>query len=196
MFGRTKEKENQSSRASLELLYNISRELAAALDLRTVLQRVLFLSMKYVGAISGSVIVLDANGQPVESAIITGAQVHDHTTQQLRITFERGLAGWVIRHRQAVLIPDTSRDERWVRRPDDAEERTGAKSAVSAPILAREELVGVITMVHSRPGFFTQDHLALVQSIADQAGMSSTPGCTMKASATPGSCRPWQTPPP
>jgi PAS domain S-box-containing protein len=172
MFGRAKEKENQSSRASLELLYNISRELAAALDLRTVLQRVLFLSMKYVGAISGSVIVLDASGQPVESAIITGAQVHDHTTQQLRITFERGLAGWVIRQQQAVLIPDTSRDERWVRRPDDAEDRTGAKSAVSAPILAREELVGVITMVHSRPGFFTQDHLALVQSIADQAGMS------------------------
>ncbi len=172
MFGRAKEKENQSSRASLELLYNISRELAAALDLRTVLQRVLFLSMKYVGAISGSVIVLDASGQPVESAIITGAQVHDHTTQQLRITFERGLAGWVIRNRQAVLIPDTSRDERWVRRPDDAEDRTGAKSAVSAPILAREELVGVITMVHSRPGFFTHDHLALVQSIADQAGMS------------------------
>lgn len=172
MFGRSKDKEKQSSRASLELLYNISRELAAALDLRTVLQRVLFLSMKYVGAISGSVIVLDAAGQPVESAIITGAQVHDHTTQQLRVTFERGLAGWVIRNRQAVLIPDTSRDERWVRLPDDEKDRTGPKSAVSAPILAREELVGVITLVHSHPGFFSQDHLALMNSIADQASMS------------------------
>ncbi len=164
--------ENQSTRASLELLYNISRELAAALDMRTVLQRVLFLSMKSVGAISGSILVLDDNEQPVESAIITGARVHDQTTQQLRATFERGLAGWVIRNRLAVLVPDTSRDERWLRRPDDAEERTGAKSAVSAPILARDQMVGVMTLVHPKPGQFTEDHLALVQSIADQAGIA------------------------
>ncbi len=166
------ETENLTTRDSLELLYNISRELAAALDLRTVLERVLFLSMKNVGAISGSIIVLDDNGQPVESAIITGTQVHDHTTQQLRVTIERGLAGWVIRQRKAVLVPDTSQDERWLRRPDDAEDRTGPKSAVSAPILTREQLVGVVTLAHPTPGFFKQDHLDLVQAIADQAGIA------------------------
>jgi len=166
-------KENQTiTRASLELLYNVSRELAAALDLRTVLQRVLFLSMKSIGAISGSIIVLDDNGQPIESAIITGEKIHDHTTQQLRVTFERGLAGWVIRNREAALIPDTSRDERWLRRPDDAADRTGPKSAVSAPILARDSLVGVLTLVHPTPGLFTPDHLDLAQAIADQAGVA------------------------
>ena len=39
-------------RASLELLYEVGREVAADLDLRTVLHRVLFLSMKNVGAIA------------------------------------------------------------------------------------------------------------------------------------------------
>ncbi len=167
-----KEKENQNTRASLELLYNVSRELAAALDLRTVLQRVLFLSMRSVDSISGSILVMDENEQPIESAIITGARVHDQTTQQLRATFERGLAGWVIRNRQAVLVPDTSQDERWLRRPDDAEDRTGAKSAVSAPIFARDQLVGVMTLVHPNPGQFNDDHMALIQSIADQAGIA------------------------
>ncbi len=33
--------ENHTTRASLELMYNISRELASALDLQTVLNRVL-----------------------------------------------------------------------------------------------------------------------------------------------------------
>jgi PAS domain S-box-containing protein len=167
-----KSAETQSTRASLELLYEVSREIAAALDLRTVLQRVLFLSMKNVSAISGSMIVLDAAGQPVESAIITGEQVHGDTTRQLRVTFERGLAGWVIRQREAVLVPDTSKDERWVRRPDDAADRTGPKSAVSAPILARDQLVGVVTLVHPKPGFFTAEHLLLVKAIADQAGVA------------------------
>lgn len=164
--------ENKITRASLELMYNISRELASALDLRTVLNRVLFLSMKNVGASSGSIIVMDSNGQPIESALAIGEHIQEQTTQQLRVTFERGLAGWVFRHNQAVLIPDTSRDERWLRRPDDEIERTGPKSAVSAPIASRDQLIGVMTLVHSKTGTFTQDHLALVQAIADQAGIA------------------------
>lgn len=166
------EKENGTARASLELLYHISRELAAPLNLRVVLQRVLNLSMENVGAISGSIIVLDDNDQPIDSAFQIRGQTREDTTPQLRVTFERGLAGWVARNRQAVLVPDTSLDERWLRMPDDARGRTGPKSAVSAPILTREQLVGVLTLVHPKPGFFTEDHLALVQAIADQAGVA------------------------
>jgi two-component system, NtrC family, sensor histidine kinase KinB len=162
----------QTARSSLELLFEIGREVASALDLRTVIHRVLFLSMKNVGAISGSIIVLDDNLQPTEAAFLMHGQVHDNTVLQLKMTYEHGLAGWVARHRQAVLIPDTSQDERWFRRPDDASDRTGPKSAVSVPILAREKLVGVITLVHPQPGFFTTDHLELGGAIADQAGFA------------------------
>jgi GAF domain-containing protein len=165
-------KRTEEVRASLELLYEIGREVAAALDLRTVLNRLLFLSMKSVGAGSGSIIVLDENNQPVESAFLMPGQNRDATALQLRVTYERGMAGWVARNRQAVLVPDTSKDVRWLRRPDDAKERTGPKSAVSAPIMARDKLVGVITLVHPRPNFFTSDHLELVRAIADQAGSS------------------------
>lgn len=165
-------KETESTRASLELLYHVSRELAAALDLRTVLQRVLFLSMRNIGAISGSLIVLDDNGQPIESAIIYGSKVFERTTQQLRATLENGLAGWVTRQRQAVLVPDTSQDERWLRRPDDAPDQTGPKSALSAPLQVRDRLVGVMTLVHPHPGSFSLDNLALVQAIADQASIA------------------------
>ena len=164
------ETRTETTRASLELLYEIGREVAAALDLRLVLHRLLFLSMKNVGAISGSIIVLDENGQPVESAFLIPGQAHDTTALQLRVTYEHGMAGWVARNQQAVLIPDTSKDDRWLRRPDDAEDRTGPKSAVSAPIMALEKLVGVITLVHPRPNFFSSDHLDLVKAIANQAG--------------------------
>lgn len=168
----TKKHEVETTRASLELLYHISRELTTALDLRTVLQRVVFLSMRTVGALSGSIIVLDDSGRPVESAIITGEQVHDHTTQRLRITLEKGLAGWVVRNRQAVLVADTSRDERWLPRQYDTEEQAGPRSAVSAPLLVHDRLVGVMTLVHLSAGFFTPEHLELVQAIADVAGIA------------------------
>ncbi len=40
------------------------------------------------------------------------------------------------------------------------------------PILARDQLVGAITLGHPTPGFFTQEHLELVQAIAGQAGIA------------------------
>jgi len=167
-----KKKENNTVRDSLELLYEVGREFASALDLGTVLNRVLFLSIKNVGATSGSIIVIDERGQPGESAFLMLGQAHDHTALQLRVTYDQGLAGWVARKQQAVLIDDTSKDKRWLRRPDDAEDKTGAKSALSLPIMTREQLVGVITLVHPQIGFFTNNHLDLVQAIADQAGIS------------------------
>jgi len=163
---------NDQARSSLELLYHISRELASALDLRTLLQRVLFLSLGSVGGERGSIIVLDDRGQPVDAAIVYGSRLHSHSTQQLRDTMDKGLAGWVMRNRKAVLLPDTSRDERWLRRPDDAVNRSGAKSAICVPLLARERLVGMLTLVHPTPGSYTDEHLALMQAIADQAGVA------------------------
>ncbi len=162
----------RSPQETLKLLYEVSREFNSALDLRTVLQRVLFLTMRNIGAHSGSIIVVDERGEPIESAIIHGRNMLGQTTQQLRITTEQGLAGWVLRNQTAALVKDTSKDPRWLQRPDDAVDRTGPKSAISVPLAAREQLVGVITLVNGTPGKFGHQHLSLVQAIADQAGVA------------------------
>jgi len=162
----------ENPKTSLDLLYRVSREIATTLDLSIVLERVLSLSLNTIGAISGSIIVLDEKENPVESAIIVQDQVIYHTTEQLRSTLEDGLAGWVVKNRDAVNIPDTSKDERWLRRPDDEESATGAKSAVALPIMSRNNLVGVITLAHPEPNHLQEDHLELVHAIADQAGIA------------------------
>jgi len=165
-------KEQDRTKALLELLYHVSREVATALDLRTVLQRVLYETMQNVGGDRCSIVVLDDAGKAVDATIVYGKQIHEHTTQQLRDTMERGLAGWVIRNRKGVLILDTSKDERWLMRPDDASDKTGVKSAICVPLLAREILVGVLTLVHPTPNAFSEEQLNLMQAIADQAGVA------------------------
>ncbi|HNF94731.1 MAG TPA: GAF domain-containing protein, partial [Anaerolineales bacterium] len=141
-------------------------------DLRTVLQRVLYACIQYVGGERGSIVVMDDLGKPVDATIVYGKQFHDHTTQQLRETVERGLAGWVVQNRKPALVPDTSKDERWLRRADDAAEKSGAKSAICVPLLARERFVGVLTLVHPVPNAFNEQHLELVQAISDQASIA------------------------
>ncbi|KAA3643004.1 MAG: GAF domain-containing protein [Chloroflexi bacterium] len=163
-------RETGGTRASLQLLYEISREFAQALDLRTVLQRVLFLSLKTVKGESGSIIVLDEDGELRDSAIIHAGNMMDRNTQQLKMALQQGLMGWVVENREATLVSDTSRDRRWLRgKYDDPD--TGARSSVSAPLLVRDRLVGIMTLSHPQSGFFTDNHLELVQTIAGQAAI-------------------------
>lgn len=164
-------KTTERTETPLDLLYEISRELAANLDLRVLLQRVLELTMKRVSAHSGSILVLDEDGQVTEGALAYDGEVHDHVGEQLAETARRGLASWVVEHKEAALVASTLEDERWVRRRQtegDAESR----SAISAPLLVGGRIVGVVTLVHPQPNQFTEDNLALLQAIADQAGIA------------------------
>lgn len=160
------------TQTSLELLLNISRELATSLDLRTVLERVLFHSTQSVGAERGSLIALSVSGQPVEAAIVVNGQLHQPTPQEVTDILGHGLAGWVAHHRKPVLIENTLLDERWLHRPDDDNRATGAKSTVCVPLLAQDQLTGVLTLVLASPGIFTVQHLQLAQTIAGLAGMA------------------------
>jgi len=161
----------ERARASLDLLYRISRELAAQLDLPQLLQHILQLTLETVGAPSGSILVLDEKGRVLEGALAYGGQVHDHTAEQLADTFERGLAGWVVEHREPALVKATAEDARWLRRPE-RESEGDSRSALSVPLMTRVRVVGVLTVVHPEPGRFNEEDLELLSAIADQAGIA------------------------
>ena len=156
---------------SLERLSSISRELAAQLNLHTLVERILQRTLEAVGAPTGSLLVLDDEGRVSEGALAFGGAIHDHTHQQLMDTYERGLAGWVVEHRQAVIIPDTRLDKRWLRR-NDSENDLESNSAVCVPLFARDRVAGVLTLGHPGVGHFDSDGLAFLRVIGDQAGIA------------------------
>jgi GAF domain-containing protein len=163
---------DELTQSSLDLLVEISRELTTTLELNLLLQRILFLSMQHVGAERATLIVLDASQQPVDAAIYYNNQLQEYTLEQLQSILDQGLAGWVMRNRQPALLSDTSQDERWLARPYEVTDHTAAKSAICVPLITSEQLVGILTIIHSRPGTFTDQHLALLQIIAGQAAIS------------------------
>ncbi|MFP3853667.1 MAG: GAF domain-containing protein, partial [Anaerolineales bacterium] len=158
------------AQSHLELLYSISRELAIQLDLRQLLQRVLQLTLEHIGGESGSILVLDEQGQVIEGALAYGGKVHDHTAEQLTYTYERGLAGWVVEHKKGVLLRNTQADDRWVDRPGNSASK--ARSAISVPLIARDRVVGVLTTSHPVANHLTEEDQALLSAIADQAGIA------------------------
>lgn len=164
--------ELQETRASLEILLNISRELASSLDLHTVLSRVLTLSTENMGAERASLVVLDEDAKPVDAAIIYDGKLMSNTVSQLQDVATDGLAGWVIRNRKPALVPNTSNDPRWLFRTSEPGVVREPKSALCVPLMAQDQLVGVLTIVHPGEDFFTPADLTLQQAIADLAGLA------------------------
>jgi len=159
-------------RTSLELLLKISRELTSSLDLQTVLERVLFHATQAIGAERGSLIALGSNGQPVEAAMVVNGQLYRPSTAEMSVILDQGLAGWVVNERKPVLVKDTLLENRWFHRPDDDQAATGSKSALCVPLLAQDQLSGVLTLVHAESNFFSEVHLSLAVAIASLAAMA------------------------
>lgn len=163
---------DHSPLTSLDLILKISRELSTTLELEAALSKVIQLSMENVGAERGSLIAVNNTLEPITAAIFADGRLVPYTLDQVRTILTYGLAGQVIKSQKPVWIKDTSKDERWLQRPDDAANKTGAKSAICIALKARDQLVGVLTIVHPKPDFFNEAQFELLQSIADLAGIT------------------------
>ena len=163
--------EDNLSNSSLEILYSVSRELAGTLELRIVLSNILTLSTNNLNSERASLVVLDSLGSPIDAAIVYHGTLIPHTVDQLRDVVNSGLAGWVVKNKKPVLIANTLQDERWLVRPNQELVDPG-RSALCVPLMAREQLVGVLTIVHREVNFFSEDQFTLQKAIADMAGIA------------------------
>jgi PAS domain S-box-containing protein len=159
-------------RSSLEILYNVSRELSATLDLHLVLEKVLEQSTANIGAERASLITLNDQQEPLDAALLVNGKLVPSTIEQMHSVLTSGLAGWVIRNRKMAAIADTDNDDRWLSQKTSEYPQSHSQSALCVPVMAHEKLVGVLTIVHSQANFFTEDDISLQQAIADIAGIA------------------------
>jgi PAS domain S-box-containing protein len=152
-----------------DLLYDVSRRLSASLDLDKVLGDILSLTIPSVGATSGSMIVLDEAGQARRHTLIREGWATPVTEEIVPQILDKGLAGWVVRHKEGAIVFDTRNDERWLALTDD---HLATRSAVAVPLLRQERVVGVLTLSHPEPNGFSEEHLDLLLSIANQAAIA------------------------
>ena len=75
---------------------------------------------------------------------------------------------WLARHKQTILIPDTNNSDRWIVPPNGS---TVAGSVVGVPILKGHTVVGVLTLVHSKPSFFKSESVALMDTLGKQIAL-------------------------
>jgi len=137
--------------------------------LKTTLQQTLEVSAELIGAEKGSLFLLDSNGVVTDSIVTRRDTTPEQRSRLIGSVLDKGLAGWVSRHRELGLIADTLDDDRWLTLPDQP---YTVRSALSVPILRGEELLGILTLLHSQPGLFTPETAELMQVTSHQIALT------------------------
>jgi signal transduction histidine kinase len=151
----------------LRMLQDITLDLVSELDRDRLLRRILRSAIQAVEGVAGSLLLLDAGGQDLVFAVVEGGGGQALAGQ--RMTRDKGVAGWVVCHREPLIVGDVNQDERFFKAIPSAVD-FAVTSLVCVPLLTRGEVIGaiqVLNKVHGAP--FDEEDLDLLTSFAAQS---------------------------
>src|SRR5258708_5954030 len=78
----------------------------------------------------------------------------------------RGLVGEAAQTKQAILVPDVTKDPRYI------EGNPETRSELAVPLIYKDKVIGVLDLEHTRRGFFTDEHRRTVTTLAAQVAIA------------------------
>ncbi len=149
---------------TLALLNDISRDLTSILNLDQLLKRVGDLLSKVIDYQMFSILLLDESKQK----LVHRFSVRFKESIQLKhdIPISRGLVGAAAETKKPVLAPDVARDPRYIKANPET------RSELCVPLIYKDQVIGVLDLEHTRRGYFTEDHLRTVSTLAAQVAIA------------------------
>jgi signal transduction histidine kinase/PAS domain-containing protein len=167
--GRKAEDELRAQKQLFENLLAVARATTERPTLQATLQATLDVASSLTGAEGASLFLISESGHVTHSLVALAHHPTDFREEAAGLVMDKGLAGWVARHRQSALVFDTAEDGRWYNLPEDP---IAVRSALCVPIFSGATLVGTLTLVHSRVGYFAAQHRDFIQAAADQMALA------------------------
>ena len=164
---------SDDDRIRLEALAAEVAETCEAESLRQnqdAMRRLLTRAVTVVPSEAAFLLLLDPAGR--ELVFRASRAVQPGMIDGLRLPADRGIAGWVARHREALRLDDVANDPRHFTAID---RRTGLvpRTMICVPMLSKETLRGVIQIINKVDGSsFSDAELRLAQMLADHAAIA------------------------
>ncbi|MFY0631911.1 MAG: PAS domain S-box protein [Flavobacteriaceae bacterium] len=151
--------------ALLEALNNLMASILGKTDIYEIAWEITKNTIGLLGFEDCVIYLLDKERKELNQIAAFGQKkgLDDAIVNSISIPLGKGIVGAVAKNGIPEIISDTSLDNRYI--IDDMERL----SEISVPIIANDEIIGVIDSEHSSKNFFTKDHLKTLQTIAGLA---------------------------
>ena len=149
---------------TLLLLNEISRELTSILNVDQLLKRIGELLSRLIDYQMFSILLLDPAGEKLQHRFSLRFQENIHLKHE--IPLGDGIVGHAAQKKEALLVPDVSKDSRYIRVNPET------RSELAVPLIYQDNVIGVLDLEHTRRGFFTEDHKRTVSTLAAQVAIA------------------------
>src|SRR5712691_1161633 len=152
----------------LTIFHDVAKALTSSLNLDSILQTIMEKMAEYFRPDTWSLLMVDEEKDELYFAIAVGAAAEALAKARLKVG--EGIAGWVAKHGQALIVPDVQNDPRFSSRLDEMT-RLQTRSVICVPLRSKHRVLGVIQLVNANVEMSEQE-LFFLQALCDYAAIS------------------------
>lgn len=149
---------------TLLLLNEIARELTSILNVDELLKHIAELLSRLIDYQMFSILLIDPSGEKLQHRF--SLRFQENIQLKHDIPIGEGLVGHAAQHKHSVLVPDVSKDQRYIALNPET------RSELAAPLIYKDKVIGVLDLEHTKKGFFTEDHKRTINTLAAQVAIA------------------------
>lgn len=151
----------------VEMLHRITESISSTLDLESILKEIVGMVIEVTKADACLLYLLDDDAK--ELVLRASKNPHPKLIGRIKLELGEGVTGWVAKEGRTVAIPrnawDDPRFKVFHNLPEDR-----YQAFISAPVIHKRKVVGVINVQHKRPRKFSDGEIAILTTIGHQVG--------------------------
>jgi len=149
---------------TLTVLNEISRELTSILNVDQLFKRIGDLLTRVIEYQMFSILLVDAERGVLVHRFSLRFQENIHLKHD--IPLGRGLVGYAVQEKTAVLTPDVSKDPRYIQLNQET------RSELCVPLIYKENAIGVLDLESTRRNYYNEDHVKTLTTLAGQIAIA------------------------
>jgi diguanylate cyclase (GGDEF)-like protein len=153
----------------LNIFHDVAKALTSSLDLASILQTIMEKMAEYFRPDTWSLLMVDEERDELYFAIAVGDAAEKLKTA--RVKMGEGIAGWVARHGESLVVPDVQHDPRFAKRFDQMTQWE-TRSIICLPLRSKHRVLGVIQLVNVSMDGFGENEIFFLQSLCDYAAIA------------------------
>ena len=152
-------------------LIDVSIILSSTFDLEELIRRVMETSQRVMNSGASNVMLINKETGFLECKVALG-EVGEQLKRDFTLELGQGIAGWVAKHGESLVVPDVRKDKRFY---SGVDLQTGfvTKSILASPLIVQGKVIGVAEVINRADGkSFTEDDCKLFETFCRGVAVS------------------------
>jgi diguanylate cyclase (GGDEF)-like protein len=148
---------------------DVAKALTSSLNLDSILQTIMDKMAEFFRPDTWSLLMADEQKDELYFAIAVGDAAE--TLKTVRLKVGEGIAGWVAKHGESLIVPDVYNDPRFSKRIDEMT-KWKTRSIICVPLQSKHRVLGVIQLINCAMESFGEQEMFFLHALCDYAAIA------------------------